>query len=236
VNIFSGKEALITGASGGLGQEIAIELAKAGCNLHLIGRSEKKLKGVAEHIKRSFPNIRVLCTAVDFCQLEQINEFCASMGSEFDILINCAGTFPMKNLCSSTLEDYEECFNINVRAPFLFSKRFANGMKKRSWGRVVNVGSSSSYSGSPDAGLYCASKHALLGLSRSLYQELKPHNIRVFTVSPGSIQTSMGATDTRQDFSTFLNPRDVAKYIVHILSYDSELISEEVRLNRVLVR
>ena len=100
----------------------------------------------------------------------------------------------------------------------------------------MNVASSSAYNGSADTGLYCASKHALLGLSRSLYQELKPYGIRTYTVSPGSILTDMGATDTRQDFSTFLDPKEVAEYILFIVSYHNELIAEEVRLNRVLVR
>ena len=84
-----------------------------------------------------------------------------------------------------------------------------------------------------ETGVYCASKHALLGLSRSLYQEYRERGVRAYSVSPGSIQTPMGATDTRQDYSTFLNPQEVAEYISFIMAYDNEMISEEIRLNRV---
>ena len=231
--VYSNKNALITGATGGLGEQVALKLAQKGCNLHLTGRNNEKLKKLAQKIKNF--HVDVDFTAVDFCSVQQVQDFLKKDVS-VDILVNCAGTFPIKNLCESTLEDYEVCFDINVKAPFILSKKFAEYMKEKGWGRIVNVASSSAYNGSADTGLYCASKHALLGLSRSLYQELKPYNIRVFTVSPGSIQTEMGATDTRQDFSTFLNPEEIADYIIYVMKFDSGMISEEIRLNRVLVR
>ena len=72
--------------------------------------------------------------------------------------------------------------------------------------------------------------------TRRALQELKEFNIRVFCVSPGSIQTDMGKTDTRQEFSSFLRPEEVAEYIVFIIKFDNELISDELRLNRVIVQ
>ena len=109
-------------------------------------------------------------------------------------------------------------------------------MVSNNWGRIVNIGSSSSYNGSGETGIYCASKHALLGLSRSLYQEFKDSGVRVYSVSPGSIQTPMGAIDIRQDYSTFINPREVAEYIIFIITYDNEMISEEIRMNRITIK
>ena len=235
MTILQDKTALITGATGGLGEQIAYKLAEKGCNLYLLGRDEGKLIKLNSSLKKVSSAIKIKNIKVDFLCLGSVQGL-LNKNLEIDILINCAGVFPIKNLCESTLKEYDKCFGINVKAPFILSTTYAEVMKKNNWGRIINIGSSSSYNGSGDTGLYCASKHALLGLSRSLYQELKPYNVRVYMVSPGSIQTNMGATDTRQDFSTFLNPEEVADYIVYIMKFDDELISEEIRLNRMIVQ
>lgn len=231
--MFNKKNALITGASRGLGKEIAISLASMGCNLHLLGRDKDKLEETSCLIAKE-SSVYVKTYVVDFCKEEELNLF-LEQDIDVDILVNCAGLFPIKNICESTIDDYNNCFNVNVKAPFVLSKRFADGMKMNKWGRIVNIASSSAYNGSGETGLYCSSKHALLGLSRSLYQELKPYNIRVYNVSPGSIQTDMGATDTRQNFSTFLNAKEVAEYVSYIMKFDNEMIPEEIKLSRMVI-
>jgi len=228
------KTVMITGASGGLGAAIARRFAHEKSNLALVGRNGDILNTVSSGILSEHPDIAIENYTVDFRDHKDTLAFLEN-DIRVDVLVNCAGVFPLKNLEASTNDDYEECFDVNVRAPFLLVNKFCKGMKHRRWGRVVNVCSSSSYSGSAESGLYCSSKHALLGLSRSQYLELKPHNIRVFSVSPGSIQTAMGATDFRQNFSTFVRPEEVADYIVYMTNFDKEMISEEVRLNRVSV-
>lgn len=238
-DIYKGKNAFVTGATGGLGREICTLLAHYGCNVFMTSTNEKKLSDLKYTIK-SHNDVDVFYCSGNIENAEEVQSICDSALSAFrdkvDIVINCAGIFPLKGLIDTTLEDYEKCMNINVKAPFLFAKELTSGMRHRRWGRVVNIGSSSAYGGSPDAGLYCISKHALLGLTRSLYQELKEQNVRVYSYSPGSIRTDMGATDERQDFSTFLDPKEVAEYVIFMMSYDSELISEEVRVNRIVVR
>lgn len=234
MSIFSGKTALVTGASGGLGREICLQLAASGCNVHVLGRNKEKISNLVSTLTEQ--KVEVFSTVVDFTESFEEKVKHISEQRSYDILINCAGIFPIVNIENSTIEDYDNCFNVNVKAPFLLSKLLSKDMKKKRWGRIVNVASSSAYNGSRDTGLYCSSKHALLGLSRSLYQELKDHNVRVYTVSPGSIQTEMGATDTRQDFSTFLKANEVAEYILYVMSQDKELICEEIRLNRAVVR
>ena len=237
-NILSGKVAVITGATGGLGACIAAKLIEEGCDLRLISSQLGKVETFARRLKAQYPERSIEHYSADFRNLVAVQELIQLLGSKVDatILINCAGVFPIKDISNSTVADYDHCFDVNVRAPFLLSQAIAENMKKIGWGRIVNLGSSSSYNGSKDPGLYCASKHALLGLSRSLHQELKEFNIRVFCVSPGSIQTDMGKTDTRQDFSSFLRPEEVAEYIVFIIKFDNELISDELRLNRVVVQ
>ena len=181
-------------------------------------------------------NCRIETYPIDLCDDEQVEKLVEKYNKQVDILINCAGIFPLKNIESTSIEEYDECMNINVRSPFLMCKKFSSAMRSKGWGRIVNVGSSSSYSGSGDTGVYCASKHALLGLTRSLFLELRDTGVRVCFLSPGSIQTPMGETDKRQDFSTFIRPEEISNYLLHSLSYDAEMVSDEIRLNRAIIR
>jgi len=238
--MLKGKTALITGATGGLGQAIARELAKHGCNLLLTGRDPAKLQLLSREIaiEAHFSStLKIEAQAVDLSIDKDIGSLLSqakAMG--VNILVNSAGSFPLKNILESSNEDFDKCFAVNVRAPFILSREIAADMRAGGWGRIVNIGSSSSYNGSADTGVYCASKHALLGLTRSLYKELRKSNVRAYSVSPGSIKTPMGATDIRQDYTTFLNPEEIAEYISFIISYDKEMISEEIRMNRMVVR
>ena len=227
-----GMNAFITGATSGLGKEIVYQLHKAGCNLFAVGRNTEELNRLQLELGA---NVFV----ADLSEEAEVLAACDAASSKLgmiDIVVNCAGVFPLQNIAETTLEQYDRCMNINVRAPFIISKYFMAEMKSRRWGRILNVGSSSAYGGSADAGIYCTSKHALLGLTRSLYQELRNDGVRVYSFSPGSIRTPMGLTDHRQDHSTFLDPKEVAEYAVFIMSHDNELIAEEIRVNRIEVR
>ena len=155
-----------------------------------------------------------------------------------DILVNCAAIFPIRQICDMSIDDYMTCMQVNVTAPFILMKELSMEMKENGWGRIINIASSSAYGGSPSTSVYCASKHALLGLSRSLFKELKGDGIRVFCVSPGSIQTDMGKDVEKlgQLYDTFMTPGEVASYILHSTGYDGQMVSEEIRLNRLFVQ
>lgn len=235
--LLNGKNCFISGASGGLGEEIAKELANQKCNLFLTGRNEEKLSKIKKDIEKISNNkIKVEYEIGEFNNLNDIKKIISSAResfSNFDILINSAGIFLSKSIHDSSLEEFERIFNVNIRAPFIFCKEFSGEMFKNKWGRIINIGSSSSYSGFENGSIYCASKHAILGLSRTLQNELKSGNVRTFCISPGSIKTEMGKFVKDQNFETFLDPKEVAKYVVFTISFDKELISEEIRLNRM---
>ena len=177
--------------------------------------------------------------AADLRSPAAITDLVAAVHAAFggiDVLVNNAGVFPVKTLADSTAADYEECFAVNVRAPFLLTRAFAGGMAAAGWGRILNIGSSSAYAGFKETSLYCASKHALLGLSRALHDELKASGVRVLCASPGSIQTPMGRLVRNQDFSTFLDPAEVAEVAVDLLARDGSVAVDEIRLNRMTIR
>lgn len=230
------KNCLIVGASGGIGSEIAKKIAEQNCNLFLIGKNKNKLFQLKKNIKNQ--NILIKTEAVDLTNEKQIKNVIEKIRKSFgkiDILINTSGLFLIKSIEKSTIQEFEECFKINVRAPFIFSKEFSKDMKKSKWGRIVNIGSSSSYNGFKNSTIYCSSKHALLGLSRALFSELKDKNIRTFCISPGSTQTNMGKLSKDQKFETFLDPKEIAEYVVFLIGFDKQLISEEIRLNRIKI-
>ena len=235
--MLQGKRALVTGATRGLGACIAEEYAKQGCDLVLVGRSADRLTKLRENLHTY--DVEVQTRVCDLRVPEAVLALTDSLRDiDVDILVNCAGVFPVKGISEVSLEEYDECMNINVRAPFLLIRELSRNMAKNNWGRIINIASSSAYGGSPLTSIYCASKHALLGLSRSLYKELKENNVRVICVSPGSIKTDMGkkVEALGQTYDTFMEPEEVAKYVVYNSSWDGNMVSEEVRLNRITVQ
>lgn len=232
----SGKNVLLTGATGGLGEAIARELALQGCNLFLTGRNRSALESLMAKVSSAAGHLRSFeADLQDDTSIRLLIDQVTAAGG-VDVLVNCAGVFPVGNIGEATVEEFDQCFAVNVRAPFILCRAFLPGMVARKWGRVVNIGSSSAFSGFKHTAIYCASKHALLGLSRALFDEMRSQNVRVISLHPGSIRTEMGARVPEQDFSTFLDPADVAKYLVFVISFDSELVSEEIRLNRLVLR
>ena len=234
--ILHGKNCLITGATGGLGKEIAKEFVKNGCNLFLTGRNNEKLSSLKNELENDVSEIKIDFEDADLSDVDEIQKLIEKVKSTFtniDILVNCAGVFPVKSLSDSTVEDFEKCFSVNVKAAFVLCKEFSQGMITKKWGRIVNIASSSAYAGFKNTSIYCSSKHALLGLSRSLHSELKEHNVRTLCVSPSSIKTSMGKSVIGQNYETFLNPNEIAELIVHLVSFDNEMISQEIQLSRM---
>ena len=237
--ILQGKNCLITGSTGGLGKEIAREFAKNGCNLFLTGRNNKKLNSLKDELEKN--QIKIDFQQADLSDIDEIRKLVEKVKGRFsniDILVNCAGVFPVKLLSDSTIDDFEKCFSVNVKAAFLLCKEFSQGMISKKWGRIVNIASSGAYNGKGKTVIYRASKHALLGLSRSLHSELREYNVRTFCVSPGPIKTTMGHDIIKNEnpderFDSFMNPDEIAEFIAYLISFDNEMVSEEIRLSRM---
>jgi len=237
LNILKNKNVFITGASGGIGKELCLQFAEQGCKVFFTGRNKDKIIELEKEFdKRGYDyNFGF----VDLTRSDRIHSFIKLVREtmiNIDILVNCAGLFLAKNLEKTEEEVFDNIFNVNVKAPFLFTRDFSKDMISNKWGRIINIGSSSAYNGFKDTSLYCASKHALLGFSRAIHNELKEHNIRTFCFSPGGVQTEMGKLVKGQDYSTFIEPDEFARYVIETIKYDSNMISEEVRVNRMVVQ
>ena len=221
-----GKCAFISGATGGIGKEIAIALAREGCDLFLTSTTNSSLQQV-EAFSGDLSDENEIYNIVK-CAKENFKGI--------DILVNSAGIFPNENLFTIDDKAYSKVMNINFRSAFIFTREFSKYMSKKGWGRIVNIGSSSAYSGFGGTSLYCATKHALLGFSRAIHDELKEFNVRSYYISPSSTQSKMGMATKGQDYETFLQPGDIAKYVVFSISFDSSIMSEEVFLKRMIIR
>lgn len=234
--ILSNKNCLITGATGGLGREICKMLLEKECNVFLTSTNKSKLKNIEIKLSKKFKNSKIFIQKTDLRKTDQIEKLIDKIKKEMgdvDVIVNCAGIFSSKSIDKTTLNEFEDIFNVNVKAPFLLAKNFVPEMRKRRWGRIVNIGSSSSYSGFKNSTAYCTSKHGILGLSRSLFEEVKSDNIRVFSFSPGSIKTNMGKQVKNQNFDTFLDPKEIASYIIFTIAFDSQLITYENQIRRL---
>lgn len=237
-----GKKILITGATGGLGRSMCEEFLLAGNSIALLGRSWKKLVGLKNQLLLSATQGQKIESYIcDLSDEDSVLKMISDVKGEFgniDVIVNAAALFPVSSVEETTTEEFKNCMKVNVESPFVIIREFVSGMKQQKWGRIVNIASSSAYGGAPMTSTYCTSKHALLGLSRSLFKELKQDGVRVYCISPGSIQTDMGKEVEKlgQIYDTFMTPQDVAKYTHHVISYDGHMVSEEVRLNRMFVQ
>lgn len=231
----AGKNCVITGATGGIGKNLSELLASEGCNLFLISRNEANLNQLKTSLGIRF-DVKIFTLSADLSISKNFPKVISEIRNHFkniDVLINSAGIFDIKSLSDSSLEFFDKSFTLNVTAPFYFSKYLSPDMIQQKWGRIVNIGSSSSYSGFSNSSVYCTTKHALLGLSRSLHSELKKSNVRCYCISPSSTRTDMGKISSDQNFETFLDPMEVAKAIVFAISFDENLVMDEIRLNRM---
>ncbi len=236
-DILKGKRAFISGATGGIGKAIAVALAECGCDLFLTASDKLALNEVKELLSAYDVDVSVMAgNLVNKDDVYNIVKAASEADNQIDILINSAGIFPNNSLFDTDDEVFSNTLDINLRSAFLFTREFAKEMVERQWGRIVNIGSSSAYSGFRGTSAYCTSKHALLGFSKAVHDELKEHNVRTFCISPSSTQSKMGLATKGQDYSTFLDPNDVAKYVVFAISFDSNIVAEEIFLKRMIIR
>jgi NAD(P)-dependent dehydrogenase (short-subunit alcohol dehydrogenase family) len=188
----TGKTALVTGASRGIGRAIAMALASRGANLVISAHKEMPLRLVKEEIE----NWGVTCSAVS-CDFGDDEHFESTFAQHFsspgsiDILVNNAGIFRSARTHEATDQDWEEILNINLRAVMKLSNLGLKAMVARGWGRVVNISSISGNMGEAFAAAYAVSKSALNGLTTSLARDVAKFGVTVNAICPGWVYTDM---------------------------------------------
>jgi NAD(P)-dependent dehydrogenase (short-subunit alcohol dehydrogenase family) len=186
-----GKRALVTGAGRGLGARMARALADAGAHVTLIARTGDEIQRVRDDIVKHGGAADI--AALDVTQIAEVHAFFATQ-APFNVLVNNAGTNRPAPLIDTPDEDIEAVFNLNVIAAFRMAREVARGLiAHQQPGSIINVSSQMGHVGSVNRTVYCASKHALEGMTKALAWELGPHNIRVNTLCPTFIETPLTA-------------------------------------------
>lgn len=190
----SGKTAIITGASRGIGKAISIEYAALGMNIVLAARDKNQLKQVKKEIDR-FEKGTALIVSTDVTNENEVKNLVQKTVDHYgtiDVLVNNAGVGRFKRADGFTLEDYNFMFDVNVKGVFLVTKYVVPLMLAQESGHIINIASIAGKNGFKTGTLYSASKHAVMGYTWSLREDLKEHKIKVTAVCPGSVVTEFG--------------------------------------------
>jgi hypothetical protein len=187
---FKNQVIMITGASSGIGRQLAISLASHGAIVAGCGRSIERLRDTLKEVRRASPSSAMI--GCDVSDAEQVQGMVAKIAADFgkiDILINNAGVGMRKPFIETDLKTIEDMIRINYFGAVYCTKAVLPHMIARRTGHVVNVSSGAGLIGTLNMAAYCASKFAINGWSESLYHELKPLGIDVSIVCPGPVQT-----------------------------------------------
>ena len=183
---WSGKTALVTGASGGIGGEIAKALKAQGAKVAISGTNEEKLKALGEDF------IIIPANLSDKADVERLaKEAEEKLGGQVDILVNNAGITKDNLFMRMKDEEFESVINVNLTSIFILTRALIKGMMKKRSGRIINISSVVGTMGNPGQANYCASKGGLVAMTKSIAQELASRNITANCIAPGFIETAM---------------------------------------------
>ncbi len=235
--VLQGNVALVTGGGRGIGKGIAIKIAEAGADVMIGDIDRDSAEQTAQELNASYE--RAVAVQVDVTQKESIEAAVRKVLEEFktlDILINNAGIMFRTRIMDISPEEWEKTLLVNLTGPFLFSQAVIPLMKKRGYGRIVNISSSAGRSVSTLGGAhYTASKAGLLGFTRAVAKEVASFGITVNAVCPGLIDTKMSReTTTKEEMQSFINsfpikrlglPEEIGDLVVFLSSEKASYIT-----------
>ncbi len=229
----SGKSILVTGASQGLGRQLALSFAAEGAsNIAVLARRHELLVDLKNELESKYPGCSVLTIDADLNDEQQIERAVATIfdvfGGKLDVLVNNAsilGPTPMPYLVDYPLENFQQVLSTNLIAPFLLIKKLLPAMLQQG-GSIINVSSDAGVNGHPGWGAYGISKSGIEGLSKTWASELAGSGVRVNVVDPGDMNTAMhGLAEPDGDPNEWAHPADVVEVFVYLASDESKAIN-----------
>jgi 3-oxoacyl-[acyl-carrier protein] reductase len=225
-----GKTALVTGAGKGIGKAIALALAAEGVHVGLIARTEKDIAAVAKEAEAL--GVKAAYATADVGnrnEVESAVEKVKTVLGDLDILINNAGTASFGKFLELEPEAWEAQIRINVFGVYYATRAVLPSMIERKTGDIVNISSTAGKSGAPVTSAYSASKFAVFGLSESLMQEVRKHNIRVTAMAPSTVVTDLAYSSDliKGDPERVMHPEDFAELIIAQLKLNRRVFVKE---------
>lgn len=231
-----GKICLVTGASRGIGKSIVKRLLESDAVVVASASNNEGLIALQAEFSKFSQNL--ITIRADLSLSSDVDMLCKSVTSavgNIDVLINNAGILHLEDLHNCSEDLLRKSFEVNFFSAFALSRYFSESMVKNRCGIIINMCSSSSYTGGggPKHSIYASSKHALLGLTRALDEELRHHNIRVGSVSPAGVSTDMMNSRKDLDHSSFMSADDVANSVMVLIESEGPGIIYEMRMWRM---
>ncbi len=228
-----GKVALVTGASKGIGKAVAFALAAEGVHVGLMARNESDLKRVAEALRKL--GVKAIYARADVSNRIEVETAVENLRNELgpvDILINNAGTGTFGGFLELEPEVWENQIKVNVFGVYYTTRAVLPQMIERKTGDIVNISSTAGKSGSAVTSAYAASKFAVFGLSESLMQEVRKHDIRVTALAPSTIVTDLAysAHLIKGDPEKVMHPEDFAELIIAQLKLNRRIFVKEASI------
>lgn len=229
------KVAVITGAGGGIGHAIAEKLAQQGMNIVLLGGNNleklEKTRIVVEKYSRCLMLPGNL-TNLDFIS-DSVKKAVGFFG-QIDVLINNAGVAQNTPFEEISIEEFDRIMAINLRVPFFLTRETITFLKKSSSATIINIASVVAHSGYPQQSIYTASKHALLGMTKSIAREYYKEGIRVHALCPGGVYTDMVKV-SRPDLTPdgMIMPEEIADAVLFLLQNRGNAVIDEIIMHRM---
>lgn len=228
----SGKGALVTGATGGIGGAIAKILHEQGAKVVISGTREEKLAELAAELG---DNVFVApCNLMDRSAVSQLFAKAEELAGQIDIVVNNAGITKDNLFLRMKDEEWDDVINVNLSATFAVCRGALKGMMRRRYGRIINMSSISGVVGNPGQGNYSASKAGMIGMSKAMAREIAPRGITVNCIAPGFISTPMtdGLNDKQKQAITQMipagtlgKPEDIANAVLFLASDEASYIT-----------
>jgi 3-oxoacyl-[acyl-carrier protein] reductase len=229
----NGKTAVITGAGKGIGRAIAIALAAEGVNVGLISRTAKDLQNLADELKTY--KIKVSTASADVADIHAVDAAISSIKKELgniDILINNAGTAKFGKFLDLEPAEWENQIKVNLLGVYYVTRAVLPQMIERQTGDIINISSTAGLKGSPMTSAYSASKFGVMGLTDSLMQEVRKHNIRVTALNPSTVVTDLAINSNllNNNEDRVMHPEDFAELIIAHLKLNRRVFVKEASI------